>query len=115
MISNFIKICDELKELLTTPENKIKYVFPQPSKEEGIQIIFYNLTYIKTIILKSCNTHKFVYDMKPIIYYQSIYLKALDNAPLWTLNELKIVKEVFEKYNIPIKSLPETQEFITLN
>ena len=132
---DFIHICDEMKERLTTPEHRILKVVPEPITEGGIKIIYENPTHYKTIRLCvsdwewispttydewTNNTdlvkwkprngwpyHDSFSKKKTPIVYEGTFLKAFHHAPLWTLKELQIVKDIFETHGMHIKCMPK--------
>ena len=132
---DFIEICNELKERLNTPENRIIKVIPEPITEGGIKIIYENPTFYKCMRLgvrnwewihpttyddwtnntdlllwKNYNTPILTHWKKEPIRYEYTRLKAYKNAPIWTLKELKIVKEVFEKHNLKVRCMPKNRD-----
>ena len=130
---DFIKICEELRERLSTLENRIIKVIPEPIAEGGIQLLFENPTYYKCMRL-CVNDWEYLrpdtYDKwtdntdlvlwtnrnvrnNGIPYPNYIRLKAYHNAPIWTLEEVNVVKEIFQHYNIQVKGLPKKRNLKT--
>lgn len=78
--------------------------------DQGIN--YYKYPWIKGDELESWkNNNDFLvypktYMEKPVFWNGNTVLKAFSNAPAWTLEELKIFKEVFETKGIKIVNFP---------
>ena len=112
---DFIDICDKLKEQLTTFLNPIISVVPEPRIEGGIRIIYthssyksirlnvYDFPHITENTVDEWRNNTDLLDLKPYNNVKYTFARLyLTNAPIFTRNELEIIKSIFGLYGMKV-------------